>query len=215
MKRVLLCIAMVLLVSFIQAETLSYQDSYSLHMTNFDNVPLSVHQFDASLGTLNYVLLELTGSVKADATITNTANDADTIDVQLQAEIKLFLQPSDTEYLVVTPSAVVQNETLGAGETKSFNDMSGNATSQLFINSSNMTPFLGTGTTDFQIDAIAQTVISGSGNLSTTTSTSAGAVLTVTYNYSVEQQQNVPEPASLFMLAMGLFGLASVARRKF
>ncbi len=200
------------------AASLSYTTSLDYDLTDITDAPLSIQKFDSSLGTLKGVTIGFTGDILANAGFENRSKTSTPVTVKLASELSLelnnqslfALNPQDSfSYQVAkydgktdysgTSGKIVSNLTATQSGTQSF-------TNTQFLKS-----FIGNGNIDFLFSAIASSVVSGSGNISSYVDTFAKAGITVTYDY--DEVKSVPEPSST--LGVGLIaGLCLLSQRK-
>lgn len=210
--------ALTVLASAATAETVTYSASVDTQLTNFTQ-EVSVSQFNASLGELQSVMIDLRGFVSGSARVENEGPSATNITAMLGAEISLSTSTGE-ELAVVLPSidqAIMLESfdgTLDFGglSGRSLDDQFADAMDTGFVTGSDMAPFIGGGDIDLILEAIATSTFTGSGNLTQSVRTFASAEIDVTYDYTAVATVPVPAAASLMLLALG--GLGFAARRK-
>lgn len=203
--------ATLLPVGIAQAATISYDSSLPAQLTDFDSI-LSIPKFDSSLGTLDSVLLTLTGNVEGALGLENRGPSVANITANLSSSISLR-RPDDNSDLLVTLPAAMFNYTLpGYDGAFDFDGTSGlteddlsasDEDSATYTDAADLALFLGAGTLDLPVFAVGTSSATGPGNVAQFFDTFAGASINVTYNYT-ENTTSVPEPGmTLGMLALG------------
>ncbi|MEA5616393.1 choice-of-anchor E domain-containing protein [Cronbergia sp. UHCC 0137] len=199
-----------------QAATLTFTDSVSTQLTDIIDAPLSVQQFNPSLGTLDSVEFEFSGSITGNASVTNTSNSLARFRLSLGGDLSLIDALDSQSLFSINPSTISPQYSLAVGGTLQTPTLTAtDLTSQTYTSGAFFQSFIGTGNRNFLFSALAESGIIGSGNLTSTITTLAGGDLTVTYNYT-EAPQATPEPSAL--LAFGLisgFGLFSQSKKSF
>lgn len=204
------------------ADTISYTDSFSNLLTELQDEPLRVQQFDSSLGTLNSVSVSWTGYLKSDGSVTNNAAGLETATVSTRGQLyegtlQGLASGLDATFDVFAPFALITEQEftlLSPGVPAAFGPADINNSGVL--TPTELTPFIGTGEFGYDFTTRILTSISGGGgNFGTDIQTSTSATLIVVYDYDVENPSApIPEPATFMLFGLGLMGLAHRCRRK-
>ncbi len=178
----------------------------SLTLTDWSNT-LAFQQFNPSLGTLNSVKLDFSGSLSTVITVSSTtdANGWAKTEVVLDVQktglnlnsptISLYSDQFNFEYL----NGTVISPTL----TKT------GLSSNIYTTTAVLNAFTGTGNIVLDASAAATTLLSfSSGNVTASQVTDASLTGTVTYDYIP-----IPEPATITLLCTGIFVL-KIKRKK-
>jgi hypothetical protein len=157
--------------------------------------PIGVQQFDPALGTLNSMTISLTATVTGEMGYENTSTTSGsdgTIEMNAQVSVWLASDPAS----VITVASPTSSEAFSLAVFDGIIDFGG--TSGVFFADINETDTVtatltdpaalaaatGTGTLDFEVEAVGTTAFTGSsGNESTRFGLLAGATVTVTYDY--------------------------------
>ncbi|RCJ28330.1 PEP-CTERM domain protein [Nostoc sp. ATCC 43529] len=200
------------------AASISYTSSSNYEFTDIIDAPLSVQKFDSSLGTLQGVKIEFTGDILGNAGFENrsptpsqtTVNLSSEFSLQLNGQSLLAFNPEYTSSYQVAKYDGVTDYSGTSGKTLS-NLTATQSGSQSFTNSTFLQSFIGTGSVDFLFSAIANSLVTGSGNMRSYIDTYAKAGVKVTYDY--EEVKSVPEASTT--LGIGLVaGLCLLSQRK-
>ncbi|MBW4676893.1 MAG: choice-of-anchor E domain-containing protein [Desmonostoc geniculatum HA4340-LM1] len=200
------------------AASLSYTSSSNYEFTDIIDAPLSVQKFDSSLGTLQGVTIEFTGDLLGNAGFENrsptasqvTVNLASQFSLQLNNQSLLALNPQYTSSYQVAKYDNITDYSGTSGKTLSNLTATQYAT-QSSTNTQFLQSFIGNGNVDFLFSAIANSLVTGSGNMRSYIDTYAKAGINVTYDY--EEIKSVPEASTT--LGIGLVaGLCLLSQRK-
>ncbi|MDP5339261.1 MAG: choice-of-anchor E domain-containing protein [Nodularia sp. (in: cyanobacteria)] len=203
------------------ATSLTRTVSTEFALTDIVNKPLTIQQFDSSLGTLNSVILNFTSHLTGEAGFENRGATASTVIVRLGAQVNLTRDPLElSPPFPINPFSDEESYTVAAYDgTTDFGGTSGMIVEGLKAEGSatktftgdDLNVFIGTGNLDFLFTALAQSTVTGGGNMRSYVDTLAKANLSLTYNY--DPLTTVPEPSAL--LGIGLFaGIGVLSQRK-
>ncbi|MDZ8084469.1 MAG: choice-of-anchor E domain-containing protein [Nostoc sp. DedQUE12b] len=200
------------------AASLSYTSSTNYDFTNIIDAPLSVQKFDSSLGTLKGVTVSFTGDILGNAGFENRSPTATQVTVNLSSQLSLklnnqslfALNPQDISSYQAAKYDGITDYSGTSGKTISNLTATQSAT-QSFTNTQFLQSFIGNGNIDFLFSALANSVVTGSGNMRSYIDTYAKAGIKVTYDY--DEVKSVPESSAT--LGIGLIaGLCLLSQRK-
>ncbi len=200
------------------AASLSYTSSTNYEFTDIIDAPLSVQQFNSSLGTLQGVTIEFTGDILGNAGFENRSPTASKTTVNLASQ--LTLQLNNQSLLALNPQYTSSYQVAKYDNITDYGGTSGRTISNLtatqsgiqtFTDTQFLQSFIGNGNIDFLFSALAESLVTGSGNMRAYIDTYAKAGIKVTYNY--DEVKSVPEPSAT--LGVGLIaGLCLLSQRK-
>lgn len=174
------------------------------------NVVLS--QYDTStLPTLNALVLTITTSEAANVAVSNTSQTTDYGFTNGTATVLIQLTGAGAT-TVLTTSATVSTGTAFKNATTNFPGLTGTTTYTTTISGASLSPYEGTG--NFTLNFLG---LSGSGSYSGTSGAPSntlffGGGASIGVNV-IADFQNVPEPASLAILATAIAGIGMMRRR--
>ena len=210
MKKTLLALALIAAGSA-QAATITQSAALNLETTEINQI-FNINKFDSALGTLTGVAITLDGEAISSATLTNTAAQAQRF--QFGSTLNLYLDGAGLSE-VLSLNLFNFNSQIQVGQTVNLGTV--NPSDSLLINAADLSAFIGTGTTSFTCDSlVSNSQAGGGGNITVVQNTQAGCGLNVVYTYDVPTNPpaQVPEPASMALVGLGMMGLAAIRRRK-
>ncbi len=151
---------------------------------------LSVARFNPTLGTLESVNITLTGNEAASIGAANLDATAASVSATETATLTVAL-PNTADNLAVAPSVTGGMSLAGFDGSRSFTGPSGGvdqgltatANGEVQLLTTDLTPFIGTGTISLPLSAVGTSSLIGPGNLLTQLLDQAGANVTVSYTY--------------------------------
>ena len=200
------------------AASVSYTASTGdFDFTNF-NKTLSIQQFDDSLGTLESVVLEVTGAIERNAEFESRDNAPSTITATTTGDLNL--SQNNTSLLTLNFENSESFEASAFDGVIDFGGTSGAKLDEILQDQSDtrtlttgLDAFIGTGNVDFLLSAIGESEVTGAGNIISSISTLAKGSLEVTYNFDSPDSTSVPEPSTF--LGFGLIaGFGVLSQRK-
>jgi hypothetical protein len=198
-----------LAMSAAHAGVVSYSATYGPEQTDWDPAKvLSLSKFNPTLGTLNSVSFEFTGSLQAAFDAESTSNKLQTITNALNGSMR-FTLPTAAEYQLV----LAQSESVALPGFASYANTIDDTDSASDTLWSDLSAFIGSGSFDVGVLAFAEWTQTGGGNLSGGADTFAAANVSVSYDYT-DARQAVPEPASLALVGLALSAAALSRRRR-
>jgi hypothetical protein len=217
MRRVfVISVAVLFFTSLASANIVTYSASLPMEFTDFTDT-MSVAQFDASLGTLEQVKLTLTGQLYGAGLYENTNStpytnthgrarwwlDQGLVEIQQStAGTLLSLSSSaDSGYVYVAPLPAYDGITDFAGPSGRTVVLADLNKEEIYTYTSpaDLAAFTGSGQVAFDVNGTAYVTISTSGMSGFTVGSESlgGASVEVEYTY------NIPEPATMGLLALG------------
>ncbi|MEH2281982.1 MAG: PEP-CTERM sorting domain-containing protein [Nostoc sp.] len=200
------------------AASLSYSSSIDYDFTNIIDAPLSIQQFDSSLGTLKGVTIGFTGDLLGNAGFENRSKTATPVTVDISSQLSLKL--NNQSLFALNPQYTSSYQVAKYDGNLDYAGTSGKTVSNLtatqsgtqsFTNTQFLQSFIGNGNIDFLFSGLANSVVTGSGNIRSYVDTLAKASIKVTYDY--DDVKSVPEPSAT--LGVGLIaGLCLLSQRK-
>ncbi|MCC5646843.1 PEP-CTERM sorting domain-containing protein [Nostoc sp. CHAB 5824] len=200
------------------AASLSYTSSSNYDFTDIIDAPLSIQKFDSSLGTLQGVTIEFTGDILGNAGFENRSQTPTPVTINLASQFSLQL--NNQSLLALNPQYAYSYQVAKFDGILDYGGTSGKTVSNLtatqsatqsFTNTQFLQSFTGNGNIDFLFSAIANSVVTGSGNMRSYVDTYAKAGIKVTYDYN--DVKSVPEPSSTLGVAL-IAGLCLLSQRK-
>lgn len=203
-----------------QAGTISFNDAKPLQVTEI-NQSLSLGLFDSSLGVLTGIALSINGEMLTNITLTNRAAQNQRVTARGSVDLDFSSDLAGLNLLFIasnplTLAATLKDVELASNQTQVFNNQR-DRESSLFDSQLNSLwgDFSRVGGGVFNISCKSLSGISvsgGGGNIEASQETQAACGAAITYTYGPSTQ--VPEPASLALVALAMVGATVVTRRR-
>ncbi len=188
-------------------ESLTFTETIPLQATGWSH-PVSIPQFDPSLGDLYSAVMTLTGRIAGTAAFENLDSSPANVSLLFAADLTLF-GPEFSGYVLVSPGLSISEMVEPYDGVTDFAGPSGRTYPDLATESAltfdlegsfnGTLVYVGTGMMDFLLTSAGESSGSGAENLLLQFDQSAGATVAVTYTYEV------PEPGMATLLIAGVF----------
>lgn len=199
------------------AASLTKTASTSLVITDIIQ-SIGIEQFNSSLGTLQSVTVDFTGNIQGDAGFENRSPNPAQITVTLGGNLSLAL--NNQSLLTLNPQSVTNYQAAAYDNNNDFGGTSGQTILGLMASQSGiytstdsqlLQSFIGNGNVNFLFSGFANSIITGSGNISSFVDTLAQAKIQVTYDY--EPVQSVPEASVVWGVGL-VAGIGLLSQRQ-
>lgn len=213
-------------IGSVQADPITFTDSFSNVLTELNGEQLRVSLFDASHGTLTGVRVMLTTDITSEGTVINNGAGSEnfTASTLVQSYAGTSVGSPLDNVAAMDPFTEINSQeySLDSGASDTFGPGSTNNTLTLFDGMDEA--FIGEGAFGFDFSTqILTTFAGGGGNIAADVATSTSGTLTVVYLHEDDEvvpeptpvvPVPVPEPTSLLLLGLGLAGMAGIRRKK-
>lgn len=186
-----------------KAATLTYSHTTTTQPTDFTDT-YTFPTFDPSLGTLQSVEVDLSGTVQGGFTYSNPTSKSANITVGEQATVDLNESANGSNLAEVIPITSQRIFVPANGSGSVTLPPVAQSIVQPYTDSGTLAAFIGGpgSTISLDFNAAGQTSYSGPGNFTTSFNVQAGGTSAIVYTYTTPA--SVPEPSN--MLAVGLIG---------
>lgn len=193
------------------ADTISFSHTVASQATTFTQNVL-LEDFDATLGTLTAIQLNVSGIFSVDLKIRNFGTDTESYSTAVGTGVAHVSGPAGLN-VALSSGTASQSGTILAGHQDTYTALAASASA--VANPVDFADYTGTGTTTttlvFSGDSFSAAG-TGGGNLFYNASGSAGGTIGVTYTYTAAAS-GVPEPATTALMGSALLGLGLMRKR--
>jgi len=205
----------------VQAEIIADSFTNGFETTEINQTG-SLAMFDETLGTLDSLILTLSGESISQTNLLNTSSGNQTFSYNSALDFLFDLSsvnqttpdPTFTTILATTGGRV----NLAIDETMQLGPTNDGASYEMEILGADLAAFIGSAGDTFELGCQTFTesrFSGGGGNISNVQVTTAFCAADIVYNYTADVPvQEVAEPASLWLFGASMLGLAGFSRRK-
>jgi len=205
----------------VQADIMTDSFTNSLETTEISQTG-SLSMFDSALGTLDSLILTLSGDSISNTVMTNTASGAQSF--SFESTLNFFFDVTSVNQVVPVPTFETTLAstggfvTLASNETLDLGTQNDSGFYELMVSGAALVDFIGAAGDTFELGCNTFTgsnMTGGGGNIETAQQTQASCSADIAYTYSADiPVAEVPEPSTLWLFGASILGFAGLRKRK-
>jgi hypothetical protein len=175
------------------------------------------NQFDAALGTLNSITIDLAYQSISTTSLENTAAQGQRFSWQSDLDWEFEILAGSGNFVTADPTLLGTTGgriSLASGATLDLGTTTDNGTLSLTISGADLASYIGAGTAGIGCNTFTTSTFSGGGgNVASAQTTTASCSGDITYDFDGVTVP-VPEPAAVWLIGAGLLGFAGFRAKK-